>query len=122
MKKKINENYEKKRLATITIARSYDNADIEKQQICTENNNKTGIYRWTIVISGKSYVGSCLDLSISFNNYFNLSYLEMESKSNNSLIYRALLKYGYSSFKLDTLVYCKPSIVVQREQDCLDNF
>ncbi len=45
MKKKINENYEKKRLATITIARSYDNADIEKQQICTENNNKTGIYR-----------------------------------------------------------------------------
>ncbi len=108
-------------MATITIARSYDNADIQKQQICTENNNKTGIYRWTHVISGKSYVGSSLDLSIRFKNYFNISYLERESKTNNSLIYRALLKYGYSSFKVDILEYCDPSIVVQREQYYLDN-
>jgi hypothetical protein len=35
----------KETLATITIARSYDNADIQKQQICTDNDNKTGIYR-----------------------------------------------------------------------------
>ena len=108
-------------MATITIARSYDNADIQKQQICTENNNKTGIYRWTHVISGKSYVGSSLDLSIRFKNYFKISYLERESKTNNSLIYRALLKYGYSSFKVDILEYCDPSIVVQREQYYLDN-
>ncbi len=85
-----------------TIAGSYDNADIQKQQISTENNNnKTGIYWWTHIISGKSYVGSYLDLSIRFNNYFNIYYLEGESKTNNSLIYRALLKYGYSSFKVD---------------------
>ncbi len=36
----------KERLASVTIARSYDNADIQKQQRCTDNNqNKTGIYR-----------------------------------------------------------------------------
>ena len=47
-----------------TIVGSYENADIQKQQICTDNKNKTGIYRWTQVISGKSYLGSFLDLSI----------------------------------------------------------
>ena len=104
-----------------TIVASYENADIQKQQICTHNKNKTGIYRWTHVISGKSYVGSSLDISIRFKNYFNISYLERESKTNNSLIYRALLKYAYSSFKVYILEYCDPSILVQREQYYLHN-
>lgn len=108
-------------MATIIPARSYNNTDIQKQQICTDNYNKTGIYRWTNVISGKSYVGSSLDLSIRFKNYFNISYLERELKTNNSLIYKALLKYGYSNFRLEILEYCDASIVVQREQYYLDN-
>lgn len=107
-------------MTTITIARTYDNADLQKQQICSDNKNKTGVYKWTLVTSGKSYVGSSLDLSIRFKNYFNISYFERESKTNNSLIYRALLKHGYSNFKLDILEYCDPSVVVQREQYYLD--
>ena len=108
-------------MATIIAARPYNNADIQKQQICTDNYNKTGIYSWTNVISGKSYVGSSLDLSIRFKNYFNISYLERELKTNNSLIYKALLKYGYSNFKLEILEHSNASIVVQREQYYLDN-
>jgi len=108
-------------LTTITIVRSYNNPDLKKQQICSDNKNKTGIYRWTHIISGKSYVGSSLDLSIRFKNYFNISYLKSESKINNSIIYKALLKYGYSSFKLDIMEYCDPSVVIQKEQYYLDN-
>jgi hypothetical protein len=82
---------------------SYANADTQKQEILNANSGKTGIYRWTHFISGKSYVGSAIDLSLRLKNYYNLSYLESETKKNNSMIYRALIKYGYSSFKLDIL-------------------
>jgi len=36
------------------------------------------------------------------------------------MIYKALLKYGYSSFKLDIIEYCKPDIIIEREQYYLD--
>jgi group I intron endonuclease len=62
-----------------------------------------------------------LNLYIRFKNYFNISYLERETKKNNSLIYRALLKYGYSSFKLDILEYCDLVVVIEKEQYYLDN-
>ena len=34
---------------------------------------------------------------------------------------RALLKYGYSKFKLEILEYCKISNLIEREQYYLDN-
>lgn len=37
------------------------------------------------------------------------------------MIYKALIKYGYSSFKLDILEYCDPSILIKREQYYLDS-
>jgi hypothetical protein len=60
-------------------------------------------------------------LSQRLKNYFNLSYLEREIKNNNSLIYRALLKYGYSNFSLDILEYCDLDVLISREQYYLDN-
>jgi hypothetical protein len=108
-------------LISIIPIRSYLNADTQKEQICKDNIQKTGIYRWTHIVSGKSYVGSSTNLSIRFKNYFNISYLERESEKNNSKIYRALLKYGYSSFKVDIIEYCDPIIVIEREQYYLDN-
>ena len=55
-------------MAAITFARTYDHAHLEKQkqQICLDNKNKTGIYKWTHIISDKSSRGSSLDLSIRF--------------------------------------------------------
>jgi len=38
-----------------------------------------------------------------------------------SIIYNSLLKYGYSSFSLDILEYCEPSVVIAREQYYIDN-
>lgn len=36
------------------------------------------------------------------------------------MLYRALLKYGYSNFKLDILEYCKPTVLIEREQYYID--
>jgi len=38
-----------------------------------------------------------------------------------SIIYNSLLKYGYSSFSLDILEYCEPSVIIVREQYYIDN-
>jgi GIY-YIG catalytic domain/NUMOD1 domain len=108
-------------LITIVPIRSYLNIDTQKRQICKDNRKKTGIYRWTNVVSGKSYVGSSLDLSIRFRDYFNINYLRREIEKNNSKIYRALLKYGHSSFNLEVIEYCDPAIIIEREQYYFDN-
>lgn len=44
----------------------------------------------------------------------------MEVIKNQSMIYRALLKNGYSKFRLDILEYCDPGLVLEREQYYLD--
>lgn len=77
------------------------------------------MYRWTNVLSKKSYIGFVINLSHKLKNYSNLSYLEKEIQKNNSMIYRAL-KYGHHNFKLDILEYCVPSILVEREQYYFD--
>jgi len=100
---------------------SYEYPDIQKKEIYKENKYKTGIYLWTNKISGVCYVGSAVNLSRRFKDYFNKSYLIMEVKKNNSLIYRALLKYGYSRFRLDILEYCDIKFVIKREQFYLDS-
>jgi hypothetical protein len=41
---------------------SYDNADTLKTEVLKANEEKTDIYRWTHTESGKSYVGSVIDL------------------------------------------------------------
>jgi group I intron endonuclease len=48
---------------------------------------------------------------------------EKEITKYNSMIYRSLIKNGYSNFKLEILEYCDVDIVLEREQyylDCLN--
>lgn len=71
---------------------------------------------WTHIESGKCYIGSALDLNKRLKNYFNISYLNREITVGRSLIYRALLKYGYNSFKLEILEYCEKDILLCRKQ------
>lgn len=52
----------------------YLNADIKNEQIIKDNIKKTSIYRWINVVYGKSYVGSYMNLSIKFKNYFNITF------------------------------------------------
>jgi len=42
--------------------------------------------------------------------------MELSLQKSQSLIFKALIKYGYSSFSLEILEYCEPSKVIEREQ------
>ena len=66
------------------------------------------------IVSGKSYVGSSINLGIRFKNYFNYNYL-IDPK-RNMIIHKALIKYGYSGFKLDILEFCNKDEIIAKEQ------
>ena len=95
----------------------YLNADINKKEIIKENNKKSGVYRWTNLNTGFTYVGSSVNLSKRFTSYYSYSFLA----KNNMVIYKALLKHGYSNFKLEILEYCAPKECIEREQYYLDS-
>ena len=59
-----------------------------------------------------------MNLRRRFSMYFCASFLE--SLKGRSFIGYALLKYGYSNFKLEILEYCEPSKCIEREQYYLD--
>lgn len=113
-------NYSTGTPSPIVPGKIYANADVDKLQILQENKGKTGIYRWVHKESGKTYVGSSVNLSRRMRDYFNIIYLESEIKRTKSIIYKSLLKSGYSSFSLEILEYCEPSEVILREQYYLD--
>ncbi len=77
-------------------------------------------YRWVNLNTGKFYIGSSLYLSERFKQYFNINFLLKQGLTNNSKIYRSLLKHGYANFKLDILEYCGEDILREREQYYLD--
>lgn len=62
-------------------------------------------------------MGGSIDLSVRFYTYYSLGCL---AKSNRP-IDRALLKYGFSSFSLEILEYCKREQLLVREQHYMDN-
>jgi group I intron endonuclease len=104
----------------VTPVKLYPNADILKQEIVQDNKGKVGIYRWVNLISGKAYIGSSANLGRRLAFYFNYKYIT-NSKAT-MLIHRALLKYGYSGFKLEILEYCDKDDLLAREQYYLDLF
>jgi len=99
--------------------KTYTNADTLKDIIIQENKEKSGVYRWRHLITGKSYVGSSINLGRRFRDYYNYSFITHE-KNKNMYIYRSILKHGYSHFKLEILEYCTVEDVRAREQHYLD--
>jgi hypothetical protein len=69
---------------------------------------------------GKFYIGSSVNLSKRFRDYYSIRFLEKEIKKNNSIIYRSLFKHGYSSFSLEIIEYCDKSEIISREQYYID--
>ena len=49
----------------------YTDCSKQKAEILKDNHKKSGIYRWTHKSSGKTYVGSALDLTHRFRSYFS---------------------------------------------------
>jgi GIY-YIG catalytic domain len=105
-------------LAALSPVVSYYNADQEKLDILQDNKFKSGVYKWIHRDSGRSYIGSSVNLTNRFYTYYNLKV--MLKSSATSIIARALLKYGYSAFSLEILEYCEPEKCTEREQYYLD--
>jgi len=107
-------SYSNNKVSNLIIpVKIYENADVSKFDIISENKNKSGVYRWINTLTGKTYVGSSVNLRKRFYDYYNLAHLE--KRKNNSIIYSSILKNGYSNFKLEILEYCDRLIVRKRE-------
>ena len=75
-KKIIKTNMKRNQISNLIskIEVTYYNVESIKSQIIKENKNKSGVYIWTNLLSGKIYVGSSGNLAIRLKNY--LTYLE----------------------------------------------
>nr|YP_009568375.1 GIY-YIG endonuclease [Orbilia oligospora]QBL02006.1 GIY-YIG endonuclease [Orbilia oligospora]QID02759.1 GIY-YIG endonuclease [Orbilia oligospora]QID02827.1 GIY-YIG endonuclease [Orbilia oligospora] len=89
-----------------------------KKIILNDNKGRSGIYMLTNKVTKDFYIGQSKNIYNRFLNYFNPAYIK---RSNNSIIGRALVKYGYSKFSLTILEYCDKSNLTTREQYYLDN-
>lgn len=100
---------------------TYYNTYVNKSNILRENKNKSGIYRWLNLITGKSYIGSSINLNVRLRAYYCTSNLNRIVNKEQSIICEALLKYGHKNFSLDILEYCEIDILIEREQYYLDH-
>lgn len=99
----------------------YSDCGEDLTAIYKENRGKTGIYPcFTNKVTGDTYIGSAVNLSRRFREYFSLNFLNKEVLKNKSIVYRALLKYGYINFSLEILEFTDKSSVIEREQFYLD--
>jgi group I intron endonuclease len=88
-----------------------------KKKILEENKGKSGIYMFTNKVTKDFYIGQSKNLYNRFLNYFNPSYIR---RLKNSIIGRAITKYGYSNFSLTILEYCDKDNLTAREQYYFD--
>lgn len=98
----------------------YPEAYINKTIILNDNKNKAGVYRWVNKINGSTYIGSSVNLNLRFRSYYNFSFISSTLAKGKSLIYSAILKYGYSNFQLEILEYCTKENTISREQYYID--
>jgi group I intron endonuclease len=105
---------------------TYPNADTDRSQILSDNKGKAGIYMWTHIESGKSYVGSAFDITKRLRAYYSIEYLE---RNKSMYICNALFHQGYSAFTLSILEFIDISglskegsreLILSREQCYLD--
>lgn len=103
----------------ISLSKTYFNLT-ETKAIFHDNKGKSGVYRFVNLVNGRTYVGSSVNLTRRFRDYLSVVWLNKELPRNKSIIYRALLKYGYEKFRLDILEYCGKSECINREQFYMD--
>jgi len=82
-------------------------------KIISDNKNKSGVYRWINKESGKTYIGSSINLSARLYRYYSLKHIKVQSKS--SIICKALLS-GYSKFSFEILEYSNKEDCIIKEQ------
>ena len=92
------------------------NQSLTRSQLLKDNIGKAGIYMWTNLKNGNTYIGSSVNLSSRLLKYLN----ENALRKNKMRISLAILKHNLENFSLDILEYCSPKDVIKREQYYLD--
>lgn len=113
------------RAFTTSVAKAviqYTNIYTRKKQIIKENYGKAGVYCLRKTESGKTYIGSSVDLGRRLSQYLTRSFLLKEVLNTKSIIYRSLLKNGYSKFSIEILEYCEKekAVILSKEQFYMD--
>jgi len=98
------------------------NADLDKKLLLKGFYNKSGIYCWTNILTKEKYIGSSINLSNRFKDYYKLKKLEKAALKNSSKIYSAILKYDYKNFKVEILEFCSENELIIREQFYINLF
>ena len=92
---------------------TYKNPKNCYELIRKDNKNKVGVYCWFNLVNGKFYIGSSNHLHLRLSHYYKNSYY---SARPNTLIVRALSRYGMENFSLIILEYTTPDYVINYEQ------
>lgn len=81
-------------------------------------NRSSGIYQILNLINNKFYIGSAIDFYERYHSH--LHYLNKNSHHNEHL-QRAYLKYDNKNFKFEIIEFCKPELLIEREQFWIDH-
>lgn len=113
----LNNNNKSINKSTIKPVIVYLDCEIDKSRVFSDNKGKAAVYRWVNKTNGKTYIGSSVDLTTRLYKYYSLRQLNY----SKTTIHYALLKYGFSNFKLEILEYCEQGVnPVNREQYYID--
>jgi len=108
--------------------KTYEDSEFQKEQIITENRGASGVYSWLHRTSKRRYIGSSVDITRRFLEYF--SQASLTKSKGRSYIRAALRKYAHSAFSFQILEYVdiqnmsiKDAIkeLVEREQYYFDH-
>lgn len=75
----------------------------------------SGIYKITNQLNNKSYIGKSKDLHVRLRAHHTEPF-NPNAHMYNSLIYRAIRKYGIENFSFEILEYCSEEQLNEREQ------
>lgn len=94
----------------IKPVRVYNNPNLERNKIGSDNRQVAVIYQWVNLITGKTYVGSGMNGATRLLSYWRPSML-----NRNSLIYNSICYYGHCNFGLAILEDLGPMSNVTKE-------
>lgn len=99
----------------------FENVKESKRKIYVELRKKSGVYLFINNITKDLYVGSSLNLTQRMTNHF---YYANSNKTKNTILNRAMIKYGLENFSLGILEFCAKDIIVSisLEQKWIDYY
>jgi hypothetical protein len=92
---------------------TYENPDLQKEHISSDNLGKAGIYRRTNLLNDKTYIGSAVNLSKRFSYYYSPwaagqgaksarrsqdKNMKTQLKKGKSAIYSSIIMHGRACF------------------------